>query len=244
VSLGNRGRHRGLVPVRHHGQSPTLSAGSQAGACTICSPRPRASALPCESPAPPHNSTDEAIGSPSTPSLPSPTPPCWSCLLQQHPTQEALFQQFQSSPMPRPSILLYNVAAAYRRDRQVETVIRLSRVGTQSASRTLSTTCRRLSPSSRPGMASSSSHADATRGLHGAGCCDGLAISDPAKRARRLCGQHARCWKAREPLDKGVSSCRTGLCLAQGMFCDTSPVPVKYAAELDQGQGKRANAPA
>jgi hypothetical protein len=129
-------------------------------------------------------------------------------------------------------ILLYNVPPRTGGDMQVETVIRLSQVrnivGIKDASYDMARpTLTRLK--AKKGFVQLSGEDASALGFlaqGGDGC-----ISVTANVAPRLCGDMHDAWKKRD-LDKAFELQDRLMPLHKAMFCETSPGPVKYAAEL------------
>jgi len=149
------------------------------------------------------------------------------------PTQEGLFQHFRAvAETVDIPILLYNVPPRTGGDMQVETVIRLSQVrniiGIKDASYDMARpTLTRLK--ARKGFIQLSGEDASAMGFMAQGG-DGC-ISVTANVAPRLCGDMHDAWKARD-LDKVFELQDRLMPLHKAMFCETSPGPVKYAAEV------------
>ena len=149
------------------------------------------------------------------------------------PTQEGLFQHFKTvAEAVDIPILLYNVPPRTGGDMQVETVIRLSQVkniiGIKDASYDMARpTLTRLR--AKKGFIQLSGEDASAMGFMAQGG-DGC-ISVTANVAPRLCADMHDAWKARE-LDKMFELQDRLMPLHKAMFCETSPGPVKYAAEL------------
>jgi len=149
------------------------------------------------------------------------------------PTQEGLFQHFKAvAEAVDIPILLYNVPPRTGGDMQVETVIRLSQVrnivGIKDASYDMARpTLTRLK--AKKGFIQLSGEDASALGFlaqGGDGC-----ISVTANVAPRLCGDMHDAWKARD-LDKAFELQDRLMPLHKAMFCETSPGPVKFGAEL------------
>ena len=149
------------------------------------------------------------------------------------PTQEGLFQHFKAvAEAVDIPILLYNVPPRTGGDMQVETVVRLSQVknivGIKDASYDMARpTLTRLQ--AKKGFIQLSGEDASALGFlaqGGDGC-----ISVTGNVAPRLCGDMHDAWKKRD-LDKAFELQDRLMPLHKAMFCETSPGPVKFAAEL------------
>jgi 4-hydroxy-tetrahydrodipicolinate synthase len=149
------------------------------------------------------------------------------------PTQEGLFQHFKTvAEAVDIPILLYNVPPRTGGDMQVETVVRLSQVkniiGIKDASYDMARpTLTRLR--AKKGFCQLSGEDASAVGFlaqGGDGC-----ISVTANVAPRLCADMHDAWKARN-LDKVFEIQDRLMPLHKAMFCETSPGPVKFGAEL------------
>ncbi|MDP2331000.1 MAG: 4-hydroxy-tetrahydrodipicolinate synthase [Reyranella sp.] len=149
------------------------------------------------------------------------------------PTQEGLFQHFKAvAEAVDIPILLYNVPPRTGGDMQVETVIRLSQVrniiGIKDASYDMARpTLTKLK--AKKGFLQLSGEDASAMGFMAQGG-DGC-ISVTANVAPRLCGDMHDAWKKRD-LDKVFELQDRLMPLHKAMFCETSPGPVKYGAEL------------
>jgi len=149
------------------------------------------------------------------------------------PTQEGLFQHFKAvAEAVDIPILLYNVPPRTGGDMQVETVIRLSQVkniiGIKDASYDMARpTLTKLK--AKKGFIQLSGEDASAMGFMAQGG-DGC-ISVTANVAPRLCGDMHDAWKKRD-LDKVFEIQDRLMPMHKAMFCETSPGPVKYAAEL------------
>ena len=222
----------GLVPCGTTGKSPTLSMEEHKRVIDICIAAAKGSGVPVIA-GTGSNSTDEAIELTRTPRRPAPTPPCWSCPITTSRPRKACssISRTVAEAVDIP-ILLYNVPPRTGGDMQVETVIRLSQVkniiGIKDASYDMARpTLTRLK--AKKGFIQLSGEDASAMGFMAQGG-DGC-ISVTANVAPRLCGDMHDAWKARD-LDKVFELQDRLMPMHKAMFCETSPGPVKYAAEL------------
>jgi 4-hydroxy-tetrahydrodipicolinate synthase len=213
----------GLVPCGTTGESPTLSMEEHKRVIDICISAARGSGVPVIA-GTGSNSTAEAIELTQHAKQAGADAAMLVVPYYNKPTQEGLFQHFKAvAEAVDIPILLYNVPPRTGGDMQVETVIRLSQVrnivGIKDASYDMARpTLTRLK--AKKGFVQLSGEDASALGFlaqGGDGC-----ISVTANVAPRLCGDMHDAWKKRDRL----------MPLHKAMFCETSPGPVKYAAEL------------
>ena len=207
----------GLVPCGTTGESPTLSYDEHKRVIDICIATARGTGVPVIA-GTGSNSTDAAM-------LVVP--------YYNKPTQEGLFQHFKAvAEAVDIPILLYNVPPRTGGDMQVETVVRLSQVpniiGIKDASYDMARPTLTKLKAKKGFLQLSGEDASAVGFLAQGG--DGC-ISVTANVAPRLCGDMHDAWKKRD-LDKVFEIQDRLMPLHKALFVETSPAPVKYAAEL------------
>ena len=222
----------GLVPCGTTGESPTLSMEEHKRVIEICIGAAKGSVVPVIA-GTGSNSTAEAIELTQHAKKVGADAAMLVVPYYNKPTQEGLFQHFKAvAEAVDIPILLYNVPPRTGGDMHVETVIRLSQVknivGIKDASYDMARpTLTRLK--AKKGFVQLSGEDASALGFlaqGGDGC-----ISVTANVAPRLCGDMHDAWKKRD-LDKAFELQDRLMPLHKAMFCETSPGPVKYAAEL------------
>ena len=222
----------GLVPCGTTGESPTLSMEEHKRVIDICIAAAKGSGVPVIA-GTGSNSTAEAIELTQHAKKAGADAAMLVVPYYNKPTQEGLFQHFKAvAEAVDIPILLYNVPPRTGGDMQVETVIRLSQVknivGIKDASYDMARpTLTRLK--AKKGFIQRSGEDASALGFlaqGGDGC-----ISVTANVAPRLCGDMHDAWKKRD-LDKAFELQDRLMPLHKAMFCETSPGPVKFAAEL------------
>jgi len=222
----------GLVPCGTTGESPTLSMDEHKRVIDICIATAKGTGVPVIA-GTGSNSTAEAIELTRHAKQAGADAAMLVVPYYNKPTQEGLFQHFKAvAEAVDIPILLYNVPPRTGGDMQVETVVRLSQVkniiGIKDASYDMARpTLTRLR--ARKGFCQLSGEDASAVGFlaqGGDGC-----ISVTANVAPRLCADMHDAWKARE-LDKVFEIQDRLMPLHKAMFCETSPGPVKFGAEL------------
>jgi len=222
----------GLVPCGTTGESPTLSMDEHKRVIDICIATAKGTGVPVIA-GTGSNSTAEAIELTRHAKQAGADAAMLVVPYYNKPTQEGLFQHFKAvAEAVDIPILLYNVPPRTGGDMQVETVVRLSQVkniiGIKDASYDMARpTLTRLR--ARKGFCQLSGEDASAIGFlaqGGDGC-----ISVTANVAPRLCADMHDAWKARE-LDKVFEIQDRLMPLHKAMFCETSPGPVKFGAEL------------
>ena len=222
----------GLVPCGTTGESPTLSTEEHKRVIDICIQTARGSGVPVIA-GTGSNSTDEAIELTRHAKKAGADAAMLVVPYYNKPTQEGLFQHFKTvAEAVDIPILLYNVPPRTGGDMQVDTVVRLSQVrniiGIKDASYDMARpTLTRLR--ARKGFIQLSGEDASAMGFMAQGG-DGC-ISVTANVAPRLCADMHDAWKARD-LDKVFEIQDRLMPMHKAMFCETSPGPVKYGAEL------------
>ena len=221
----------GIVPVGTTGESPTLSCGERHHVIELAVERADGRCQVIAGTG--SNSTAEAIELTRHAKQAGADAAMLVVPYYNKPTQEGLFQHFKAvAEAVDIPILLYNVPPRTGGDMQVETVVRLSQVkniiGIKDASYDMARpTLTRLK--AKQGFCQLSGEDASAVGFlaqGGDGC-----ISVTANVAPRLCADMHDAWKARN-LDKAFEIQDRLMPLHKAMFCETSPGPVKYAAEL------------
>ena len=222
----------GLVPCGTTGESPTLSMDEHKRVIDICIATAKGTGVPVIA-GTGSNSTAEAIELTRHAKQAGADAAMLVVPYYNKPTQEGLFQHFKAvAEAVDIPILLYNVPPRTGGDMQVETVVRLSQVkniiGIKDASYDMARpTLTRLR--ARKGFCQLSGEDASAVGFlaqGGDGC-----ISVTANVAPRLCADMHDAWKARE-LDKVFEIQDRLMPMHKAMFCETSPGPVKFGAEL------------
>jgi 4-hydroxy-tetrahydrodipicolinate synthase len=222
----------GLVPCGTTGESPTLSTEEHKRVIDICIAAAKGSGVPVIA-GTGSNSTAEAIELTQHARKAGADAAMLVVPYYNKPTQEGLFQHFKAvAEAVDIPILLYNVPPRTGGDMQVETVIRLSQVrniiGIKDASYDMARpTLTRLK--ARKGFIQLSGEDASAMGFMAQGG-DGC-ISVTANVAPRLCGDMHDAWK-KSDLDKVFELQDRLMPLHKAMFCETSPGPVKFGAEL------------
>ena len=222
----------GLVPCGTTGESPTLSMDEHKRVIDICIATAKGTGVPVIA-GTGSNSTAEAIELTKHAKQAGADAAMLVVPYYNKPTQEGLFQHFKAvAEAVDIPILLYNVPPRTGGDMQVETVVRLSQVkniiGIKDASYDMARpTLTRLR--AKKGFCQLSGEDASAVGFlaqGGDGC-----ISVTANVAPRLCADMHDAWKARN-LDKVFEIQDRLMPLHKAMFCETSPGPVKFGAEL------------
>ena len=222
----------GLVPCGTTGESPTLSMDEHKRVIDICIATAKGTGVPVIA-GTGSNSTAEAIELTRHAKQAGADAAMLVVPYYNKPTQEGLFQHFKAvAEAVDIPILLYNVPPRTGGDMQVETVVRLSQVrniiGIKDASYDMARpTLTRLR--ARKGFCQLSGEDASAVGFlaqGGDGC-----ISVTANVAPRLCADMHDAWKARN-LDKVFEIQDRLMPMHKAMFCETSPGPVKFGAEL------------
>jgi 4-hydroxy-tetrahydrodipicolinate synthase len=222
----------GLVPCGTTGESPTLSMDEHKRVIDICIATAKGTGVPVIA-GTGSNSTAEAIELTQHAKKAGADAAMLVVPYYNKPTQEGLFQHFKAvAEAVDIPILLYNVPPRTGGDMQVETVVRLSQVkgivGIKDASYDMARpTLTRLR--AKKGFCQLSGEDASAVGFlaqGGDGC-----ISVTANVAPRLCADMHDAWKARN-LDKVFEIQDRLMPLHKAMFCETSPGPVKFGAEL------------
>jgi 4-hydroxy-tetrahydrodipicolinate synthase len=222
----------GLVPCGTTGESPTLSMDEHKRVIDICIATAKGTGVPVIA-GTGSNSTAEAIELTRHAKQAGADAAMLVVPYYNKPTQEGLFQHFKAvAEAVDIPILLYNVPPRTGGDMQVETVVRLSQVkniiGIKDASYDMARpTLTRLR--ARKGFCQLSGEDASAVGFlaqGGDGC-----ISVTANVAPRLCADMHDAWKARN-LDQVFEIQDRLMPLHKAMFCETSPGPVKFGAEL------------
>jgi len=222
----------GLVPCGTTGESPTLSMDEHKRVIDICIATAKGTGVPVIA-GTGSNSTAEAIELTRHAKQAGADAAMLVVPYYNKPTQEGLFQHFKAvAEAVDIPILLYNVPPRTGGDMQVETVVRLSQVkniiGIKDASYDMARpTLTRLR--ARKGFCQLSGEDASAVGFlaqGGDGC-----ISVTANVAPRLCADMHDAWKARD-LDKVFEIQDRLMPMHKAMFCETSPGPVKFGAEL------------
>jgi 4-hydroxy-tetrahydrodipicolinate synthase len=222
----------GLVPCGTTGESPTLSMDEHKRVIDICIATAKGTGVPVIA-GTGSNSTAEAIELTRHAKQAGADAAMLVVPYYNKPTQEGLFQHFKAvAEAVDIPILLYNVPPRTGGDMQVETVIRLSQVkgivGIKDASYDMARpTLTRLK--AKKGFCQLSGEDASAVGFlaqGGDGC-----ISVTANVAPRLCADMHDAWKARN-LDKVFEIQDRLMPMHKAMFCETSPGPVKFGAEL------------
>jgi 4-hydroxy-tetrahydrodipicolinate synthase len=222
----------GLVPCGTTGESPTLSIDEHKRVIDICIATAKGTGVPVIA-GTGSNSTAEAIELTQHAKKAGADAAMLVVPYYNKPTQEGLFQHFKAvAEAVDIPILLYNVPPRTGGDMQVETVVRLSQVkgivGIKDASYDMARpTLTRLR--AKKGFCQLSGEDASAVGFlaqGGDGC-----ISVTANVAPRLCADMHDAWKARN-LDKVFEIQDRLMPLHKAMFCETSPGPVKFGAEL------------
>jgi 4-hydroxy-tetrahydrodipicolinate synthase len=222
----------GLVPCGTTGESPTLSTEEHKRVIDICIAAAKGSGVPVIA-GTGSNSTAEAIELTQHAKKAGADAAMLVVPYYNKPTQEGLFQHFnavaEAVDIP---ILLYNVPPRTGGDMQVETVIRLSQVrniiGIKDASYDMARPTLTKLKAKKGFCQLSGEDASAVGFLAQGG--DGC-ISVTANVAPRLCADMHDAWKARN-LDKVFEIQDRLMPMHKAMFCETSPGPVKFGAEL------------
>ena len=233
----------GLVPCGTTGESPTLSMEEHKRVIDICIAAAKGTGVPVIA-GTGSNSTAEAIDLTQHAKKAGADAAMLVVPYYNKPTQEGLFQHFKAvAEAVDIPILLYNVPPRTGGDMQVETVMRLSQVkniiGIKDASYDMARPTLTKLKAKKGFIQLSGEDASAVGFLAQGG--DGC-ISVTANVAPRLCGDMHDAWKKRD-LDKVFEIQDRLMPLHKAMFCETSPGPVKYGAELI-GQCERRDAPA
>ena len=222
----------GLVPCGTTGESPTLSMDEHKRVIDICIATAKGTGVPVIA-GTGSNSTAEAIELTQHAKKAGADAAMLVVPYYNKPTQEGLFQHFKAvAEAVDIPILLYNVPPRTGGDMQVETVVRLSQVkniiGIKDASYDMARpTLTRLR--AKKGFCQLSGEDASAVGFlaqGGDGC-----ISVTANVAPRLCADMHDAWKARN-LDKVFEIQDRLMPMHKAMFCETSPGPVKFGAEL------------
>ena len=222
----------GLVPCGTTGESPTLSMDEHKRVIDICIATAKGTGVPVIA-GTGSNSTAEAIELTQHAKKAGADAAMLVVPYSNKPTQEGLFQHFKAvAEAVDIPILLYNVPPRTGGDMQVETVVRLSQVkniiGIKDASYDMARpTLTRLR--AKKGFCQLSGEDASAVGFlaqGGDGC-----ISVTANVAPRLCADMHDAWKARN-LDQVFEIQDRLMPLHKAMFCETSPGPVKFGAEL------------
>jgi 4-hydroxy-tetrahydrodipicolinate synthase len=222
----------GLVPCGTTGESPTLSMDEHKRVIDICIATAKGTGVPVIA-GTGSNSTAEAIELTKHAKQAGADAAMLVVPYYNKPTQEGLFQHFKAvAEAVDIPILLYNVPPRTGGDMQVETVVRLSQVkniiGIKDASYDMARpTLTRLR--AKKGFCQLSGEDASAVGFlaqGGDGC-----ISVTANVAPRLCADMHDAWKARN-LDKVFEIQDRLMPMHKAMFCETSPGPVKFGAEL------------
>jgi 4-hydroxy-tetrahydrodipicolinate synthase len=222
----------GLVPCGTTGESPTLSMDEHKRVIDICIATAKGTGVPVIA-GTGSNSTAEAIELTRHAKQAGADAAMLVVPYYNKPTQEGLFQHFKAvAEAVDIPILLYNVPPRTGGDMQVDTVVRLSQVkniiGIKDASYDMARpTLTRLR--ARKGFCQLSGEDASAVGFlaqGGDGC-----ISVTANVAPRLCADMHDAWKARN-LDKVFEIQDRLMPMHKAMFCETSPGPVKFGAEL------------
>jgi len=222
----------GLVPCGTTGESPTLSMDEHKRVIDICIATAKGTGVPVIA-GTGSNSTAEAIELTQHAKKAGADAAMLVVPYYNKPTQEGLFQHFKAvAEAVDIPILLYNVPPRTGGDMQVETVVRLSQVkgivGIKDASYDMARpTLTRLR--AKKGFCQLSGEDASAVGFlaqGGDGC-----ISVTANVAPRLCADMHDAWKAHN-LDKVFEIQDRLMPLHKAMFCETSPGPVKFGAEL------------
>jgi 4-hydroxy-tetrahydrodipicolinate synthase len=222
----------GLVPCGTTGESPTLSMDEHKRVIDICIATAKGTGVPVIA-GTGSNSTAEAIELTRHAKQAGADAAMLVVPYYNKPTQEGLFQHFKAvAEAVDIPILLYNVPPRTGGDMQVETVVRLSQVkniiGIKDASYDMARpTLTKLR--AKKGFIQLSGEDASAMGFMAQGG-DGC-ISVTANVAPRLCGDMHDAWKKRD-LDKVFEIQDRLMPLHKALFCETSPGPVKYGAEL------------
>jgi 4-hydroxy-tetrahydrodipicolinate synthase len=222
----------GLVPCGTTGESPTLTMDEHKRVIDICIATAKGTGVPVIA-GTGSNSTAEAIELTQHAKKVGADAAMLVVPYYNKPTQEGLFQHFKAvAEAVDIPILLYNVPPRTGGDMQVETVVRLSQVkniiGIKDASYDMARpTLTRLR--AKKGFCQLSGEDASAMGFMAQGG-DGC-ISVTANVAPRLCADMHDAWKARN-LDKVFEIQDRLMPLHKAMFCETSPGPVKFGAEL------------
>jgi 4-hydroxy-tetrahydrodipicolinate synthase len=222
----------GLVPCGTTGESPTLSTEEHKRVIDICIAAAKGSGVPVIA-GTGSNSTAEAIELTQHAKKAGADAAMLVVPYYNKPTQEGLFQHFKAvAEAVDIPILLYNVPPRTGGDMQVETVIRLSQVrniiGIKDASYDMARPTLTKLKAKKGFCQLSGEDASAVGFLAQGG--DGC-ISVTANVAPRLCADMHDAWKARN-LDKVFEIQDRLMPMHKAMFCETSPGPVKFGAEL------------
>jgi 4-hydroxy-tetrahydrodipicolinate synthase len=222
----------GLVPCGTTGESPTLDYDEHKRVIDICIAAAKGTGVPVIA-GTGSNSTEEAIELTRHAKKAGADAAMLVVPYYNKPTQEGLFQHFKTvAEAVDIPILLYNVPPRTGGDMQVDTVVRLSQVkniiGIKDASYDMARpTLTKLR--AKKGFLQLSGEDASAMGFMAQGG-DGC-ISVTANIAPRLCGDMHDAWKKRD-LDKVFEIQDRLMPMHKAMFCETSPGPVKYAAEL------------
>jgi 4-hydroxy-tetrahydrodipicolinate synthase len=222
----------GLVPCGTTGESPTLSTEEHKRVIDICIAAAKGSGVPVIA-GTGSNSTAEAIELTQHAKKAGADAAMLVVPYYNKPTQEGLFQHFKAvAEAVDIPILLYNVPPRTGGDMQVETVIRLSQVrniiGIKDASYDMARPTLTKLKAKKGFCQLSGEDASAVGFLAQGG--DGC-ISVTANVAPRLCADMHDAWKTRN-LDKVFEIQDRLMPMHKAMFCETSPGPVKFGAEL------------
>ena len=222
----------GLVPCGTTGESPTLSMDEHKRVIDICIATAKGTGVPVIA-GTGSNSTAEAIELTKHAKQAGADAAMLVVPYYNKPTQEGLFQHFKAvAEAVDIPILLYNVPPRTGGDMQVETVVRLSQVkniiGIKDASYDMARPTLTKLKAKKGFVQLSGEDASAVGFLAQGG--DGC-ISVTANVAPRLCADMHDAWKARN-LDKVFEIQDRLMPLHKAMFCETSPGPVKFGAEL------------
>jgi 4-hydroxy-tetrahydrodipicolinate synthase len=222
----------GLVPCGTTGESPTLSPEEQKRLIDICIQTAKGSGVPVIA-GTGSNNTAKSIEMTQYAKKAGADAAMLVVPYYNKPTQEGLFQHFKTiAEAVDIPILLYNVPPRTGGDMQVDTVVRLSEVrnivGIKDASYDMARpTLTKLR--ARKGFIQLSGEDASAMGFMAQGG-DGC-ISVTANVAPRLCAEMHDAWKARD-LDKVFEIQDRLMPLHKALFVETSPAPVKYAAEV------------
>ena len=222
----------GLVPCGTTGKSPTLSYDEHKRVIDICIRTAKGSGVPVIA-GTGSNSTEEAIELTRHAKQAGADAAMLVVPYYNKPTQEGLYQHFKAvAEAVDIPILLYNVPPRTGGDMQVDTVVRLSQVrniiGIKDASYDMARPTLTRLRAKKGFLQLSGEDASAVGFLAQGG--DGC-ISVTANVAPRLCGDMHDAWKKRD-LDKVFDIQDRLMPLHKALFVETSPAPVKYAAEL------------
>lgn len=221
----------GVIPVGTTGESPTLSHAEHMRAVELCVEVAKGK-VPVIAGAG-SNSTEEAVALTRHAAEAGADAALVVTPYYNKPTQEGLYQHYKavhdSADLP---IIIYNIPGRSIVDMSVETMARLAKlpniVGVKDSSNDLARPLRTRLEIGPDFCQLSGEDATATGFLAqgGHGC-----ISVTANVAPRLCAEQHRAWREGDLATMASARDRLGP-LHRALFLESSPAPVKYAAEL------------